>query len=661
MDGRRRAFISASIIWLAIAVGGCSGHGSAPLTPGTQSQPMGGAVQVKRTSGFPAHAPMTINAAARAMDARRPHSSSPGSRRPAPIRHDVALPAGWMSAKTSHLRPQFIAGSPAWSQLPGSVVQVVVSPSDGSLWALAAVGPGPDYPIAHYAGGSWTTVPGDAARLAISPYGDTLWAVNAEGGIYAYTVATQTWNGIGGSASDITVAADGSVYVLSNSDADAGGNFPIWHYANGAWSSVPGSGYRISASWDPNSYPITGATMDPGGFFVFTADTGSDPDGNGNLYFYSPGVGFESVPGQVQAMAPVTGGLFAVSGAAGAGNESAIYFYEYASQGWTEEPGDAVSVAASQTALYSVTSADALWTTPLTLKNPTITEYPVPTANSEPYGIAAGPDGALWFTEGDANKIGRITTGGTITEYPVTTANSAPVGIAAGPDGALWFTEATTNKIGRITTGGTITEYPVPTSNSAPVGIAAGPDGALWFAEGNGNKIGRITTDGTITEYPIPTANSSPEGIAAGPDGALWFAEFTGSKIGRVTTGGTITEYPLPTTGNGPNGIAAGPDGALWFTELGGKIGRVTVGGTITEYSVQAASGPYFIAAGPDGALWFTAVNNDGIGRITIGDTFTEYQLPTASSQPYGIAAGSDGALWFTENSQNKIGRISLK
>ena len=28
-----------------------------------------------------------------------------------------------------------------------------------------------------------------------------------------------------------------------------------------------------------------------------------------------------------------------------------------------------------------------------------ITEFPVPTANSEPYGITAGPDGNLWFTE----------------------------------------------------------------------------------------------------------------------------------------------------------------------------------------------------------------------------------------------------------------------
>jgi hypothetical protein len=48
-------------------------------------------------------------------------------------------------------------------------------------------------------------------------------------------------------------------------------------------------------------------------------------------------------------------------------------------------------------------------------------------------------------------KIGRITTSGTVTEYVIPTANSYPQAIVAGPDGNMWFTEAATNKIGRIT------------------------------------------------------------------------------------------------------------------------------------------------------------------------------------------------------------------
>ena len=94
-----------------------------------------------------------------------------------------------------------------------------------------------------------------------------------------------------------------------------------------------------------------------------------------------------------------------------------------------------------------------------------IAEYPLPSAFCGPNGITVGPDGALWFTEYDGNKIGRITKAGVVTEYRLPIASSDPSGIAAGPDAALWFTEATRNKIGRITTAGVITEFPVPTAS----------------------------------------------------------------------------------------------------------------------------------------------------------------------------------------------------
>ena len=80
-----------------------------------------------------------------------------------------------------------------------------------------------------------------------------------------------------------------------------------------------------------------------------------------------------------------------------------------------------------------------------------ITEFPLPTAGSQPRdGIASGADGNIWFTEYAGNRIGRITPGGTITEFAIPSPNSQPIGIAAGPDGNLWFTEQAGNKIGRI-------------------------------------------------------------------------------------------------------------------------------------------------------------------------------------------------------------------
>ena len=167
-----------------------------------------------------------------------------------------------------------------------------------------------------------------------------------------------------------------------------------------------------------------------------------------------------------------------------------------------------------------------------------------------PFGIAFGPDGDLWFTEYEGDKIGKVSpTTGAIPEYAIPTADRVPEGITAGPDGDLWFTESGANlidgpldprdAIGKINpTTGAVTEYPVPTVGSLPESIAAGPDGNLWFSEAGSDKIGKIDpTTGAITEYPIPTALSWPRGIAAGPHGGLWFTEFDGNKIGKISAG----------------------------------------------------------------------------------------------------------------------------
>ncbi len=187
-----------------------------------------------------------------------------------------------------------------------------------------------------------------------------------------------------------------------------------------------------------------------------------------------------------------------------------------------------------------------------------ITEYPTPTPVSDPWGITSGPDGALWFTEANADQIGRIDpTTHAITEYYISH-GSAPGEITSGPDGALWFTMHRLNQIGRIEpTTHAITKYAIHTANSNPQAITSGPDGAVWFAEFNANKIGRIDPKThVITEYATPTSKSGPAGITSGPDGALWFTEAYGNKIGRVvlTAPQTYSISGIVKVGNAPLG-----------------------------------------------------------------------------------------------------------
>lgn len=306
-----------------------------------------------------------------------------------------------------------------------------------------------------------------------------------------------------------------------------------------------------------------------------------------------------------------------------------------------------------------------------------IHEFALPNSDSQPFGIAAGPNGDVWFTELAGNRIGRITYHGKITEYNLPNGGSSPVNIVAGPDGNMWFTEGSGNRIGRITQAGSITEFSKGLSpNSSPNGITTAAD-SIWFTEvgeyPNGIKIGKITTAGRITkQYQIPTAyNSNPQNLALGPDGKLWFAEANaGNAIGRC--GRFKGNFAIFTSGLSyaawPQGIAAGPDGNMWFTESGqtARIGRITKTGAITEFSSGISScgcnyNLYGIVAGSDGNLWFTESATNKIGRITTAGTVTEFSRGlSANSGPLGITAGPRGTLWFAEGSGNRIGRIEL-
>ena len=322
-----------------------------------------------------------------------------------------------------------------------------------------------------------------------------------------------------------------------------------------------------------------------------------------------------------------------------------------------------------------------------------ITEYRVPTTLANPRGIAAGPDGNLWFTEYDAHQIGRITPAGQITEYRIPTGTADPFGIAAGPDGNVWFTEYYPGNIGRILTGAPAASAIAPAVTGSPRrgdqvtcggeqwadwagrqpvldAPSATPPGVQWLLDGApiagattrtytlvGGEEGDELACTVAAFYPVldvtvsatsagvtvlPPAGPTPvrefpagaatSGIAAGQDGNLWFTEFNGNAIGRITPAGEITRYPVPTSGGKPDGISAGPDGNLWFAEYGGdKIGRITPAGQITEYSVPTAnSDPSGIAIGPDGNLWFTEPGGDQIGRITPAGQITEYPVNDA-------------------------------
>jgi virginiamycin B lyase len=108
------------------------------------------------------------------------------------------------------------------------------------------------------------------------------------------------------------------------------------------------------------------------------------------------------------------------------------------------------------------------------------------------WDIVQGPDGNMWFTAPNTH-VGRITPAGVVTEFPTPTAASDPFGIALGPDGAIWFAQALGNNIGRATTAPVFNEIGGLTTASRPEYITTGPGDTMWFTEKDGNRVGRIS------------------------------------------------------------------------------------------------------------------------------------------------------------------------
>ncbi len=71
--------------------------------------------------------------------------------------------------------------------------------------------------------------------------------------------------------------------------------------------------------------------------------------------------------------------------------------------------------------------------------------------NSGPHELAVDQYGQVWFTEIEANRVSRMDpVTKAIERFCIPTPNSAPGYIVAGPDGAMWFHERYGHKIGRI-------------------------------------------------------------------------------------------------------------------------------------------------------------------------------------------------------------------
>ncbi len=295
---------------------------------------------------------------------------------------------------------------------------------------------------------------------------------------------------------------------------------------------------------------------------------------------------------------------------------------------------------------------------------------PVVLSIHSPYAIAAGGTD-IWFTEYSATMLGRMEPAGEFKRVDLDV-DGFPERLTVARDGAVWFTDPQGGRIGRIFPESNKADYYfVPTPKSGPASIAVAGDGSIWFTEHAADQIAILnpaaanhsfTGNHGFTEFALPLGGG-PAGIVATPDGSLWFAENSGNRIGRITLAhgagqAVIDEYPLPLPHSHPNSLAVGGDGDVYFTELAAsRIGRITPRGRISEIALPVAGPALDIVADNEGTIWITVPRAHAICRLRPGTPITCFHLPETAI-PAFIADGADGNLYFTEPT-GKIARFT--
>ncbi|MFO7178094.1 MAG: hypothetical protein DIU78_005260, partial [Pseudomonadota bacterium] len=140
-------------------------------------------------------------------------------------------------------------GNEIWGpngKMPGFARDIGIG-ADGSIYII---GTNTDVPagngkIYRWSGSRWDLIGGFGMRIAVDPRGNW-WIVNT---------GNEIWGPYGkmpGTARDIGIGADGSIYVIGT-DATSGGNFGIHRWAGTRWVRVAGEGVAISV--DPEGKP----------------------------------------------------------------------------------------------------------------------------------------------------------------------------------------------------------------------------------------------------------------------------------------------------------------------------------------------------------------------------------------------------------------------
>jgi virginiamycin B lyase len=273
--------------------------------------------------------------------------------------------------------------------------------------------------------------------------------------------------------------------------------------SKGAWPGYISVGPQKALWFSEEFTSSIGRIADDGTITEFAISNGEEPEGiteggDGNIWFTEPGA---NAIGRMTPQGAST--IFSIDGSdpdprgITLGPDGNVWFTE-----WTDGYIDRITPSGTITRFevpgyspepWAITAGPDgdLWFTeseanaigrfdPRTLKfEPSLS---APTAESTPWGILFAPDKHIWFTERTGDKIAEVMGVKHIREFKIAQEASYPEALTPGPDGDLWFTESQAQDIGRIDlrTGRFRPIITLPTGD-IPNGIATGAHKNVLF------------------------------------------------------------------------------------------------------------------------------------------------------------------------------------
>lgn len=263
-----------------------------------------------------------------------------------------------------------------------------------------------------------------------------------------------------------------------------------------------------------------------------------------------------------------------------------------------------------------------------------------PRGRSGIMGIVVASDDTIWFAEQYANYIGHyFPTTGQFQTYPLPTLTvpdpgnsgktltlpSAPNDLALDKHGNVWFTELNADALGRLDKhSGLIQQYPLSAKKSAqtlnPYGVAVDPQGMVWFTEASSNHVGRLDpASGQLSYFTMQGSTTPLMEITSDAHGIIWITTFSsGLLLSFNPNTGTFTPFYVPSSG-GIYGIAISPTGQIWVTIAAeNTIARLDVtANRFVLYTIPTNSSlPLGVVVGANNTLWFTEAGSDKIGML---------------------------------------------